>query len=116
VVRQFTKVITIGAFGLALSTTSIVTRAEAQALTKEQFDAGMAKLTTDIKSIVQGNNKDLAEAIAAAIKAQHLGPEPHPTRVPTQVVVVQKPVSHRPHWCCRPPPPPCPPWGWGGRW
>jgi hypothetical protein len=121
--RRFIKVIATGALGLALSTTSVVPPPQpalaAEALTKEHFDEEIGKLTKAIKeelpkeiaNVIKNNNKDLAEAIAVAISPHHPVHEPHPT---PQMVVVQKPVqvSHRPHWCCRPPPPPCPPWGW----
>jgi hypothetical protein len=116
--RHTSKGIATGALGLALSTTSIVPppAVAAEALTKEQFDAGIQQLTKDIGKAIKDNNRDLADEIANAINRAS---DRHHVSTPVvhdRVVVVERPVhvAHRPLWCCRPPPPPppCPPW-WG---
>jgi hypothetical protein len=114
--RHTIKVIATGALGLALSTTSILPPPQpavaAEALTKEQFDAGIQQLTKDIGKAIKDNNRDLADEIANAINRAS---DRHHLSTPVvheRTVVVERPVrvAHRPHWCCRPPPPPCPPW------
>jgi hypothetical protein len=127
------KVIVV-ALGLALYTTAIVSPprpataqtvpAPSPVLTTDQFDQAMAQLSRDIGREIKDNNRDLADAISAAMRQDHSGPvscedrsdcRPPHHHVPTKVVVVEKVVhvAHRPQWCCRPPPPPpCPPW-WG---
>jgi hypothetical protein len=130
-----------GALGLALYTTAIVSPprpaaaqnvpAQSPFLTTDHFDQVIGQLSRDIGREIKDNNRDLADAIAAAIRQQPPVPvkcgedcrvpvkcgedcRPHHHHEPTKVVVVEKVVhvAHRLHWCCRPPPP-CPPWrGW----
>jgi hypothetical protein len=136
-----TKVIATVALGLALYISFVPPPQPAAAadLTKEHFDEVVAQLSRDIGREIRDNNRDLAEAIADAVRrntttpalrADALDPprpgplgcaarsdcRPPHHHVPTRVLVVEKVVhvAPRPHGCCRPPPPrPCPPeWGW----
>jgi hypothetical protein len=131
--RYTIKVISAGALGLALSTTSIVPppqSAAAAELTQQHFDEQMKVLlgavAIEMGARLKDNNRALADEIAAAIVRQQQLQQQRSGRVTTPVLprshlptlrveLVERPhrVSHRPHWWYRPPPPPCPPeWGW----
>jgi hypothetical protein len=134
-----TKVIATVALGLGLYVSFVPPPQPAAAadLTQEHFDEAVAQLSRDIGREIRDNNRDLADAIADAVRrntttpalpADPLGPprtgplgcadrsdcRPPHHHVPAKVIVVEKVVhvAQRPHWCCRPPPPPPCPRGW----